>query len=862
MFVKIESKPYVIYQLIPHKNLRNYHNEKLVRGYSDFSKRIMNRLEVRNKQIIIKGIDYINFKIYLSNKDISFFVSCPKDKKEYIKGKIESSWDKITVNKLDKYPFNDIDYNNIVISEMTYKRDNIFSLRTDKDITFPLRSLFNITNEMNDDEFIIVDILGEPYKRHYWEYEAKLSYEKFKSGIMPRKISNINKDLFSYIGIGINIGFNTLYQIIGELISVNNKRKNNIIDNEVKILMEIGLNNATIQKINSEVLKTWIRIICHSKNKNRAKILNSSISGVYKELSTNENELENVIVYATEGRLNSIINCIVPITNKNCNKMSIYEWSKLSMIATTELQKDFKQIQSVKRIETNLPDELFNNNGIPFAKVTEKGITNIAKMPIYDHDILCMPHLGFGMMRVGKSEGLGNNMAYHFIMNGMSAFLLETNDGLSLDALRDSLPLDYPDEKIIEVDLGNLHYPISLNWGDSIGRNNSNDEVESLKIAEKLTSHIFTFINNLANEEFSDKMAYYLNASKVVLSNPDKGLLDMLLTLTSCSYREELMKEGYVKSQPEIFEVLKILQQKSIGGTDNTTIEPILTRLNILTGNKFLSNLFLQPPKLNKDKKPCLNFRKYMDNKDGGYGYIVLLRVPKNEFTSNVVNTIASFLISKIWTCALSRADIPKKNRKPFVFIADEPHQYIKGSGHLYEEAGVESGKYRMKLVWLAHSLNQFGEFKTALTDGGCQYTAYKTKSFKQFKELESEFKEFDIKELYEDLPKRWVAVNKIYLPNTDDVPSFIGDMLPPEKFVKDRSYRKLECSKEFGRSFREVVDYINKKRDRRVLDDIWVERMKEIIEEEKVIEKEIKKEEKKGKKVGKTASRKSRVFK
>ncbi|HBY20596.1 MAG TPA: hypothetical protein DEG71_06255 [Clostridiales bacterium] len=86
--------------------------------------------------------------------------------------------------------------------------------------------------------------------------------------------------------------------------------------------------------------------------------------------------------------------------------------------------------------------------------------------------------------------------------------------------------------------------------------------------------------------------------------------------------------------------------------------------------------------------------------------------------------------------------------------------------------------------------------------------------------------------------------------------------MLPPEKFVKDRSYRKLECSKEFGRSFREVVDYINKKRDRRVLDDIWVERMKEIIEEEKVIEKEIKKEEKKGKKVGKTASRKSRVFK
>ena len=137
MFIKVESKPFIVYQLIPHKNLKNYNNEKLVRGYSDFSKRIINRLEIKDKKIIINGIDFINFKMYLSNSDISFFISCPEDKKEYIKGKIESSWDKITVIELDKYPFNNIDYNNIVISEMRYKRNNIFSLRTDKDITFP-----------------------------------------------------------------------------------------------------------------------------------------------------------------------------------------------------------------------------------------------------------------------------------------------------------------------------------------------------------------------------------------------------------------------------------------------------------------------------------------------------------------------------------------------------------------------------------------------------------------------------------------------------------------------------------------------------------------------------------------------------
>lgn len=817
--LNIVNKPFTIYQLIPHKNLKNYNNEKLVRGFCNFSSRIYNRIEFKNKKIIINNEDFINYKMLLSKNNILFFISCPIDKKDYIKYKIESSWDHVTIKELEQYPFK-LEYKDIVISEMVYKKHDIFSLKVDKDITFPLRSMFNLTTEMNDEEFVIIDVIGQPFKKHYWDYEANLAYDKFKNGFMPRKILNAKHDLMSYILLGVNYGFNTIDDIFKEMSGGRKEKK--IVDNEVQLIMQQGLSNTTIQKINSEVLKTKIRIVCYGK---RAKILNTAISGTYKEIATTENELENVIIESSKKNIDDIMNNRLPIFNFTYNKISTHEWSKLSMIATAELQNDFKQIQNVNRIETSLPDELFKE-GMSFCEVAEKGITRIAKMPIHDHDILCMPHLAFGMMRTGKSEGFGNNIAYNFIMNGFSAFVLETNDGISLDMLRDSLPIDYPEEKIIEIDIGNLHYPISLSYNDSLSRSIGGDEVECAKVAEKLTAHIVNFINNLAHEPFSEKMSYYLNAGKAVLQNPKNGLLDMLLTLTSCSYREELMKEKYIREQPEIYEILNVLQQKSIGGTDASTIEPILTRLSLLIGNKFLANLFLQQTKL-KNGKPVLDFRKYMDNEEGGYGYCVLLRIPKAEFTSNVVNIIASFVISKIWTCALSRIDIDKKKRKPFVFVADEPHQYIKGSGHLYEEAGVESGKYRMKLVWLAHSLGQFGEFKSALTDGGCQYTAYKTKTFKQFKELESEFKPHNITELYEDLPKRWVAVNKIYLPEADDVPGFIANMLPPKKYVKDRSYRKLECSKEFGRTFREVNEYINQTRNRRKLDEEWVLKMR-----------------------------------
>jgi len=851
LFISLENNKFTIFQLIPHKNLKNYNNEKLFNGFSDYGYRFFKRVKYENKKILISNLEFIDFKMYLTNKNISFFISCSTNMRDYVKSKIESSWDHVTVKELECYPFS-IDEKKTIISEMIYKKHDIFSLRIDKDITFPLRSIFNIVNEFNDTDSALINIFSIPYKRrHFWDYEAKQAYNKLKNGIMPRKLNNVNNDFGRYVGMGIIGGFQLIDGLLKEVSDSKNRKNKSILDNEAHILMTQGLSNGTLKKINGEVLQTWIRLLVQSDNIDRAKNLNMAISGTYRELATIENELENIIVDNSKIRIDNILNNRIGLVSKNSNKVSIYELSKLSMIPTAELQKDFKQIENVQRIETNLPDELFQDKGIPICKVTEKGITRIAKIPVYDHDVLCMPHLGFGMMRVGKSEGFGNNMAYHFIMNGFSSFLLETNDGLSLDALRDALPLDYPDEKIIEVDIGNLHWPIALSWNDSLSKSlNSNDEVENAKVAEKLTSHIIHFVNNLANENFSEKMSYYLNATKGVLAKPDKGLLDMLLTLTSPSYRKELMEEKYIQDQPEIYDALKTLQQKSLSNTDNSTIEPILTRLNILIGNKFLANLFLQPPKL-RDGKPVLDFRKYMDNKEGGYGYCVLIRIPKAEFTSSVVNIIASFMISKIWTSALSRIDTKKEKRKPFVFVADEPHQYIKGSGSIYQEAGVESGKYRMKLVWLAHSLSQFGEFKSALTSGGAQYTAYKTKSFKEFKELENEFKEFDISELYQDLPKRWVAVNKIYLPKSDDVPSFIGDMLKPVKMVKDRSYRKLECSKEFGREFKEVVGYINKERDRRKADEEFMEEVK--------YEREM---AKKGVKIGKVGGRRGKVIK
>ncbi|WP_155894530.1 hypothetical protein [Desulfotomaculum nigrificans] len=45
-----------------------------------------------------------------------------------------------------------------------------------------------------------------------------------------------------------------------------------------------------------------------------------------------------------------------------------------------------------------------------------------------------------------------------------------------------------------------------------------------------------------------------------------------------------------------------------------------------------------------------------------------------------------------------------------------------------------------------------------------------------------------------------------------DSLPAFVCNMRAPPKPVKDRSYRREECSKIYGRDWKEVTDYINER--------------------------------------------------
>ncbi|WP_348235143.1 hypothetical protein, partial [Salmonella enterica] len=82
--------------------------------------------------------------------------------------------------------------------------------------------------------------------------------------------------------------------------------------------------------------------------------------------------------------------------------------------------------------------------------------------------------------------------------------------------------------------------------------------------------------------------------------------------------------------------------------------------------------------------------------------------------------------------------------------------------------------------LYTNHSIDQMGAAAQALLDGGAQITSYKTERLSELSRFAHALKPYDnAKVLYEALPDKHRAVNKVRLPSGADCPAFIADMVP-----------------------------------------------------------------------------------
>ena len=835
---KIIAPEHKVIRIRPDTSARNWHTEDIAKTISDAFKIPVDRFYFEGGwKLRYRQPDRATWEIDYTAGSIDFLLTVPGDRVDSWVRRLSGIWDKSTITVDSDYS-ETWEPDKITIYELVYRKHDMYSLLTDSKNNLPLPSLLQAVKSLERGDKAKVFVFFDPVGRLDWNATYQEAWEMLRNGRQPVKR---NGDARGYLKLGLTCAGQFMQETmigIGDMIK-SDKQENRYakkeVDPEAGLFAIENLTSATKRKGGMGAMRTYLWVIAQSEERGRRESTARTLASAFADLA-GDNEFEAREVKNRKKKAAAIKTITIrrlPKLKFNHSILSTAEAGKLIQIPGRELQEDYPQVNGIKLQEVTLPAKLFGATGIPLGMVTDRGVTREAKLPIHDHDIECKTEINYGNMGSGKT-GRGIVLAVNGIKNGRTVFFFDMADGDAINSVRDALPANMSDSKILDLDFGNKHWPIPLTLTDVAlrGMQGESDELAALDAAERMTDYIYTFINQLASSEFSDRMEYFLSpVGKGVLTDPRRGLLDVVLALSSPVYREELLTDPVIMAQPEVVDVLRELQAKAVKGSDKTLVQPILDRLNLLAGKRTLANFFLQPEKLKPDGKPVLDFRQLMD--EGGY--FVGLRIPKAELGKYGVNRVASFLMAKIWLATLSRLDTAQKDRRPFYTIIDEPHNCLEGTGPLLDgEIGVEARKYRNKMIFLAHSAEQFGKYKAGIYAGGPFFNFFKTEYQKTFLDHAEKLNPLEARGLYEQLPKRWVAACKMELPGTDSLPAFICHMTTPPKSVKGRSYRRAECSKQFGRHWKEVTDYIQNKRRITLQDEAWREERQAEVKESK----------------------------
>lgn len=773
------ASSYRTFQIIPHTNVKNEKCDQFADVIADSFKQLIDR--VRSWRLA--DPDRIFFETILTHQSYETFITTNSDCFDMVKQHAQTTWKHVTLSDTTGH-LPDMEPSHVDAYDLKLRYPSFMSLKTDRRLQeMPLPEILEVSRAMQDGDAAVIQF-GFQAAESAWVREAERSQEDFE------------------------------------------KRR-------PKEWRQRDLHPATITKTGQYGFEFALRVMVSSPDaRRRSRIARSLILALKQLKQDNELVEKKMRPYRLQRWLDAATQYKIktPLLFGTSDVITSHEIAHFVKLPQRNLQDEAKIITTVSNKEVSLPDEL-TQDGIRCVRigwVTERGERKLARIPLEAYgkisqkavyDALCTSSFGQGMQGTGKSEGFGTVWAYDMVMAGFTAIVIDTADGQMLRNFIDSLPADFPDEKIHALNLDDRECPIALGWDDVYGRafagQSRDQELAALEISERLTARFVGFINSLSKTgEFTDRMQQYVvSCMRAVTTRPHWSFLDLELALTSPAYRTELLARQEVRNMPDVVRDLGHLQTKAAEGKDGAIIDPIMSRIRTLSSTQFLANLFYQEPKRDTAGQPALDLRRIMDNPEGGYGHVVCIQASHDAWQEHQA-TILGFFEDKINFNAFSRIDMNQVNRKPVLKWIDEPHKVIRAIEGKLAGTAVEFRKYRVKNLFTGHSIDQMGAAADALLDGGAQITSYKTKRLSELSRFAHSFAPYDdAKELYDALPEKWRAVNAVRLPSGKSCPAFIADMAPPPPPVKDRAYIWRQCSERYGRHWKTVRDSIQNKR-------------------------------------------------
>ncbi len=413
-----------------------------------------------------------------------------------------------------------------------------------------------------------------------------------------------------------------------------------------------------------------------SQNKQKKIEKNVKVSWGYKGNQEFESNMKSVIwKFINNGKI------IIKNNSKTVNKVNIDQ--ALNMFHIPTQQYFIKQIDYIHYRKLPYPIRIPTRENSEKNDITLLGFTDYksdnVKFGIRNEDKLRHAYIIWKTW-MWKST-LMSNMIKSDMYTNKWLCVMDPHGDLIETAIA-TLP-SWRTNDVVLFDVADMEYPMWFNIF----------EYKSEEEKHLVVSGIIWSFKKLYGDSWWPRMEYILrNVLLALVEYPNATFLHLVRILTDKQFKEEVLE--YVKDPI----VLKFWRQEFDKWTDkfrDEAISPIANKVWQFISSPIIRNIFWQP-------KSAINIRKAMDE-----GKIILVNLSKWRIGDDNANMIGSFLVTKIQIDAMSRANIPAKDRVPFYLYIDEFQNFATDS---FESILSEARKYGLSLIVANQYISQIQE--------------------------------------------------------------------------------------------------------------------------------------------------------
>lgn len=277
-----------------------------------------------------------------------------------------------------------------------------------------------------------------------------------------------------------------------------------------------------------------------------------------------------------------------------------------------------------------------------------------------------------GKTGMGKSTVL-ENMIVDDIRAGRGVAVVDPHGDLA-EKIMQYIPEDRVND-VIYFNPADMEYPIAFNVVEQVDHH----------LQHLVASGLIGVFQKLWADSWGPRLEYILrNAILAILDFPGSTLLGVVRMLSDKPYRKRVVAN--IKDP-----VVKAFWEKEFAGYADKfaseAVSPIQNKVGQFLSSALMRNIVGQV-------KSAINLRQIMDE-----GKILIMNLSKGRIGEDNSALLGAMMITKIQLAAMSRVDIPEKERRDFYLYIDEFQNFSTDS---FANILSEARKYRLDLI-LAH---------------------------------------------------------------------------------------------------------------------------------------------------------------